>query len=67
MIHEYRDQSIPFPPPLGDLSTKRLVRLALMAQADGHLPVALRGRGASVNDVRRELVRRETAGAGVGR
>ncbi len=64
--HRLQPQSTPLhPPPLGDLSTRRIVRLVLMAQAGSHLPTALRVRGASLDDVRRELMRRQVTGAGV--
>ncbi len=55
----------PPPPPLGDLTTRRLVALVLMAQRNGHTAQALRVRGASVNDARLELRRREVLGVGV--
>ncbi len=53
------------PPPLGDLATRRLVTLVLMGQRSGHVAHALRIRGASIDDARRELRRRETLGVGV--
>ncbi len=55
----------PPPPPLGDLSTRRLVALVLMGQRSGHVAHALKVRGASIDDARRGLRRRETAGVGV--
>ncbi len=53
------------PPPLGDLSTRRLVALILMGQRNGHIAHALKVRGATTNDARVELRRREAVGAGV--
>ncbi len=55
----------PPPPPLGDISTRRLVRLALMARDGNRLPAALRGRGADLESVQQELRRREVTGAGL--
>ncbi|MDP9355365.1 MAG: hypothetical protein M3R02_08810 [Chloroflexota bacterium] len=55
----------PPPPPLGDLSTRRLVALVLMGQRSGHVAHTLKVRGASIDDARRELRRREVAGVGV--
>ncbi len=55
----------PSPPPLGDLATRRLVTLVLMGQRSGHVTQALNVRGASMDDARRELRRREYLGVGV--
>jgi hypothetical protein len=54
-------------PPLGDLSTKGLTRLLFDCWLIGGLPEALTSRGASLNDIRRELRRRESLGVGVPR
>ena len=58
----YEDVSRIDPPPLGDLTARRLV-IALMACWAAGVTVdasaVLPGRGASVNDLRAELQRRE--------
>jgi hypothetical protein len=55
------------PPPLGDHSTKGLTRLGVDCWLIGRLPERLTSRGASHNEVRCELQRRESLGVGVPR
>ena len=50
------------PPPLGDLTTKALTLLMTAAWQGQPAPLHFRVRGASLEDIRRELVRRETCG-----
>ncbi len=65
VVEPHPNVNEPPPPPLGDLSTRRLVALVLMAERNGHVAHALKARGASINDARRELRRREVVGVGV--
>jgi hypothetical protein len=57
--------------PLGDVKTKVLVQALAMAFVSGGVPSALDEivfkRNGSIDDIRREIVRRERLGCGVGR
>ena len=55
----------PFPPPLGDLSTRRLIALLLEEWRTGQRPTSLRARGVHAHHVRAEIARRERVGLGV--
>ena len=54
-------------PPLGDLGTKALVALLANWWRTCQRPPRLRARGAGLDDLRGEVVRRELVGAGVAR
>jgi hypothetical protein len=54
-----------WPVPLGDLGTPALVRALLHAWHTSTVDPELLSRGAGVEDVRRELRRREVLGVGV--
>jgi hypothetical protein len=47
------------PPPLGDLRTAALIRALMAVLESRDLPTDLASRGASVEDIRSELHRRE--------
>jgi len=51
--------------PLGDLTTSTLVCVLLQAWHTGTVHRSLISRGACLEDVRRELLRREVLGVGV--
>lgn len=56
------------PPPLGDISTRRLVAMMLTVEATNRtacLPGTIWARGATIEDVRDELRRRSEVGVGV--
>ncbi len=66
-LPQNRTTASPHPPPIATLSTSRLVSILLFAQAYQGDPPALKARGASCDDVRDELQRRELAGVEVPR
>jgi len=49
------------PPPIAQLTSRRLAGIVLMAWPSGQLPVALRARRLGLDDVRAELGRRRAA------
>ncbi len=62
IVHQHCPNENPSPPPLGDLSSRRLCRILLLAMACQDDAPDLRTRGATVDDARNELQRRELAG-----
>lgn len=52
-------------PPLGDLSTRQLVEAMMIAWRTGRLSLRCRVHGITLDHLRDELVRRETAGMAV--
>ena len=60
-------ESTPAPPALGHIATKKLVDLLLYAWRTGHIPLRLRVYDIDLDQVRREIARRERLGVGVRR